>query len=250
MPDERPPVVAIVGARRCTKYGEDIAYRAAYELARRGAVIVSGMAYGIDACAHRGCLDAVGTTVAVLGTAIDNLYPRSNFGLAQRILEKGAIISEYGPGIETRAYYFQIRNRIVSGLADAVLIVEAALSSGTFGTYDFALKQGKDIYAVPADLTRPMSAGTNEMLRQGANPYLDVTDITVGLGLYRRKETRDLSGLTDTERNIYQLISDGVCDADEIVFRLNISAVDFNCAITTLELGDYVARLDSGWVLR
>jgi DNA processing protein len=246
----RPPVVAIIGARRCTKYGEDIAYHAAYELAQHGVVIVSGMAYGIDACAHRGCLDAGGTTIAVLGTAIDNLYPRSNFGLAQRILEKGAIISEYGPGIETRAYYFQIRNRIVSGLADAVLIVEAALNSGTFGTYDFALKQGKDIFAVPADITRPMSAGTNQMLREAANPYIDVSDILIRFSMNKQKVERDLSGLNEIEREVYRLIEDGIGNADEIVLRLNLTAVEFNCAITTLELGGYVARLGEAWVSR
>ena len=239
--------MAIVGARRCTKYGEDIAYRAAYELASHGVIIVSGMAYGIDACAHRGCLDAGGTTIAVLGTAIDNLYPRSNFGLAQRILEKGAILSEYGPGFETRAYNFQVRNRIVSGLADAVLIVEAALGSGTFGTYDFALKQGKDIFAVPADITRPMSAGTNEMLRQAANPYLDASDILLRFGMLHHKPERDLSNLSDAERKIYLLIRDGVKDADEIVARLNLSVVDFNCAITTLELDNYVVPIGQGW---
>jgi len=239
-----------VGARRCTKYGEDIAYRAAYELAEHGVIIVSGMAYGIDACAHRGCLDAGGTTIAVLGTAIDNLYPRSNFGLSQRILEKGAIISEYGPGFETKAYNFQIRNRIVSGLADAVLIVEAALGSGTFGTYDFALKQGKEIYAVPADITRPMSAGTNEMLREAAHPYLDVMDILVRFGIHHHAAKRDLSGLTETERDVYRLIADGIKDADEIVLRLNISAVDFNCAITTLELEDFVVPIGQGWAPR
>lgn len=242
--------MAIVGARRCTKYGEDIAYRAAYELAKHGVIIVSGMAYGIDACAHRGCLDAGGTTIAVLGTAIDNLYPRSNFGLSQRILERGAIISEYGPGFETKAYNFQIRNRIVSGLADAVLIVEAALGSGTFGTYDFALKQGKEIYAVPADITRPMSAGTNEMLREAAHPYLDVMDILVRFGIYHHAAERDLSGLTETERDVYRLIADGIKDADEIVLRLNISAVDFNCAITTLELEDFVVPIGQGWAPR
>ena len=213
--------MAIVGARRCTKYGEDIAYRAAYELASHGVIIVSGMAYGIDACAHRGCLDAGGTTIAVLGTAIDNLYPRSNFGLAQRILEKGAILSEYGPGFETRAYNFQVRNRIVSGLADVVLIVEAALGSGTFGTYDFALKQGKDIFAVP--------------------------DILFRFGMSHCKPERDLSNLSDAERKIYLLIKDGVRDADEIVARLNLSVVDFNCAITTLELDNYVVPIGQGW---
>lgn len=247
MPEKRPPVVSIVGARRCTKYGEEIAYRAAYELAKHGVVIVSGMAYGIDACAHRGCLDAGGVTVAVLGTAIDNLYPRSNFGLSQRILEKGAIISEYAPGFETRAYNFQIRNRIVSGLADAVLIVEAAPGSGTFGTYDFALKQGKEIFAVPADITRPMSAGANEMLRNAAHPYLDASDILSRLGIGYVAEERDLSSLSKIEQEVYKLILEGVKDADEIVERLDISAVDFNCAITTLEMEDFVVPLGQGW---
>lgn len=240
--------MAIVGARRCTKYGETIAYQAAYDLASRGVIIVSGMAYGIDACAHRGCIDAGGVTIAVLGTAIDQLYPRSNFGLAQRILEKGAILSEYPPGMETRAYNFQIRNRIVAGLADAVLIVEAAPNSGTFGTYDFALKQGKDIFAVPADITRPMSAGTNEMLRQAAHPYLDVSDILARLGIDYKKPERDLSSLTEIEQSIYALIKSGVKNADDIVERLNISAVDFNCAITTLELDNYVVPVGQGWV--
>ena len=249
MPKTRPPVVAIVGARRCTKYGENIAYNAAYELARHGFVVVSGMAYGIDACAHRGCLDAGGTTIAVLGTAIDNLYPRCNFGLAQRILEKGAIISEYEPGAVTKAYNFQVRNRIVSGLADAVLVVEAALGSGTFGTYDAALKQGKELYAVPADITRPMSAGTNEMLRSAAHPYIDASDILLRFGIKNQKVDRDLSSLSKLERDVYRLIEAEICDADTIVEKLNIGVVDFNCAITTLELGGYVAQQEQSWVV-
>ncbi len=250
MPQNRPPVVAIVGARRCTKYGEDMAYRAAYDLASHGFVIVSGMAYGIDARAHRGCLDAGGVTIAVLGTAADKLYPRSNFGLAQRILEKGAIISEYPPGFETKAYCFVERNRIVSGLADAILVVEAANHSGTFSTYDYAAKQGKDAFAVPADVTRPMSAGTNEMLRAGAHPYIDASDILNFYGIESKKTERDLSDLNETEREVYRLIAAGIGDADTIVEKLGISAVDFNCAITTLELSDYVIRLDQTWAVR
>ena len=242
--------MAIVGARRCTKYGEEIAYRAAYELAKRGVVIVSGMAYGIDACAHRGCLDASGVTVAVLGTAIDHLYPRSNLGLAKRILEKGAIISEYGPGFETRAYNFQVRNRIVSGLADAVLIVEASNSSGTLGTYEMAIKQGKDIFVVPADITRPMSAGTNRMLREGANPYIDETDILASLGIkFDNKKEHDLSALSELEVRVYEAIRGGNQAADDIVRKLDISVVDFNCAITTLELGKYVVPVGRSWAV-
>ena len=143
---ERPPVVAIVGSRRCTPYGENIAYHAAYELGKHGVIVVSGLAYGIDSCAHRGCLDAGGITLAVLGTAISQIYPRRNCGLAKRILEKGAILSEYAPDTETKAYFFQVRNRIVSGLADTVLVVEASKNSGTRGTYDYAVKQGKNIF--------------------------------------------------------------------------------------------------------
>lgn len=251
LPDPRPPVVAIVGARRCTKYGEEVAYRTAYELAKKGIVVVSGMAYGIDACAHRGCLDAGGTTVAVLGTPIDQLYPRGNEGLAKRILERGAIISEYPPGFPTKAYCFQERNRIVSGLADALLVVEASRQSGTKGTYDVACKQGKDIYVLPGDITRPMSAGSNEMLRQGAHPFLDSSDILIrfGDGLHESLGP-DLSMLNDIERKIYTAIKVGYDSADDIIKALDISVVDFNIAVTTLELNDLITLQGDNWVTK
>ena len=244
------PTVAIVGARRCTKYGENVAYRAAYDLARHGVIVVSGLAYGIDACAHRGCLDAGGVTLAVLGTAINQIYPRSNYNLAQRILERGAILSEYPPDMETRAYNFQIRNRIVSGLADAVLVVEASEHSGTIGTYRTALKQGKEVFAVPADITRPMSVGTNNMLREGAHPYIDASDILSNLGMkYCNDMSVDTSGLTTTEQKIYRAIKRGVQSGDAIIEKLNISAMEFNQAITTLELEDYVQRQGQLWTI-
>ena len=156
-----------MGSRRCTRYGEAIAYKTAYELAEKGIVVVSGMAYGVDSFAHRGCLDAGGTTIAVLGTPIDNIYPVSNRDLAKRILAKGAIMSEYPPGFETRNWHFLERNRIVSGLADALLIVEASDHSGTLTTAALALDQGKDVFVVPGDITRPMSVGCNRLISQG-----------------------------------------------------------------------------------
>lgn len=242
--------MAIVGARRCTCYGENIAYKAAYELAKRGIVIVSGLAYGIDACAHRGCLDAGGTTIAVLGTAINQIYPRSNCALAERILEKGAIISEYPPDAETRAYNFQVRNRIVAGLADAVLVVEASSHSGTQGTYEMAIKEGKDVFAVPADITRPMSAGTNDMIRDGALPFLDETDILFRLGYsFSNEDELDLSGLSLLEQKVYLAIKCGFQYPDDIVENLDISIVDFNQAITTLELYGYVVRQGQLWTI-
>lgn len=185
-----------------------------------------------------------------MGTAIDQIYPRRNYGLAERILEKGAIISEYAPEMETKAYYFQIRNRIVSGLSDAVLIVEASANSGTKGTYDYAVKQGKDIFAVPGDLTRPMSVGANEILRDGANPYLDYTDILVSLGLSSKKEsTRDISHLPEIAQKVYAEIESGTRHPDRIIEKLDIGVADFNIAVTTLELNDLIAHDGVGWTI-
>lgn len=251
LPDPRPPVVAIVGARRCTQYGEEAAYRAAYDLAKKGVVIVSGMAYGIDACAHRGCLDAGGVTVAVLGTPIDKIYPRGNASLAKRILERGAIISEYAPGFPTKAYCFQERNRIVSGLADFLLVIEASRQSGTKGTFDMACKQGKEVFVLPGDITRPMSAGSNEMLRAGAHPYLDSSDILIryGDGLHESLGP-DLSALNELEHKVYAAIKVGYDNADDIVKALDISACDFNIAVTTLELYDLVSLQGNNWVAK
>ncbi len=251
LPDPRPPVVAIVGARRCTKYGEEAAYRAAYDLAKKGVVIVSGLAYGIDACAHRGCLDAGGVTVAVLGTPIDQIYPRGNAGLAKRILERGAIMSEYAPGFPTKAYCFQERNRIVSGLADFLLVIEASRQSGTKGTFNIACKQGKETFVLPGDITRPMSAGSNEMLRAGAHPFLDASDILIryGDGLHQALGA-DLSGLNELERKVYAAIEVGYDCADDIIAALNISVVDFNIAITTLECYDLITLQGDNWVIK
>ena len=248
LPDPRPRVVAIVGARHSTKYGEEAAYRAAYELAKRGVVVVSGLAYGIDSCAHRGCLDAGGITVAILGTPIDKIYPRCNLDLSRRILERGAILSEYPPRHETRAYDFQIRNRIVSGLADAVLIVEASLNSGTYGTYESALKQGKEVFVAPGDLTRPMSNGTNDMLRQGANPYLDVDDIMLSFG--SRAVFERLNGLPRPAMNIFAAVQSGYETAEDIMTALKLDAATVGTALTLLELRGLIECTAGKWSAR
>ncbi len=166
-------VVSIVGSRASTSYGEQIAYDAAKLLAENGVVIVSGLAYGIDAAAHRGCLDGGGETVAVLGTPIDAIYPRCNQSLAERMLvHGGAIISEYAPGDPVCRGNFTYRNRIVSGLADVLLVVEASSHSGTISTVNYALEQGRDIFAVPGDIDRENSVGTNRLIMDGAKVYL------------------------------------------------------------------------------
>jgi len=248
LPNPRPRVVAIVGARHSTAYGEEVAYRAAYELAKRGVVVVSGLAYGIDSCAHRGCLDAGGITVAVLGTPIDKIYPRCNLELSKRILEKGAIISEYPPEHETRAYNFQIRNRIVSGLADALLIVEASHHSGTYGTYEVALKQGKEVFVVPGDITRVMSAGTNDMLRQGAHPFIDVSDIMLSFGSNSVvPNLENLAGLPRDAQNVYCAIHCGYNTSEMIMEALKLSASTVSVELAMLELRGLVSMRAGKW---
>lgn len=247
----RPKVVSIVGSRRCTRYGEAIAYKTAYELAEKGILIVSGMAYGIDAFAHRGCLDAGGTTIAVLGTPIDYIYPASNRSLAERILQKGGILSEYAPGTQTRNWHFLERNRIVSGLADALLIVEASDHSGTLTTASLALDQGKDVFVVPGDITRPMSVGCNRLISQGAQVFTELNDILSVVAPEKLKHSSpQLEALSEIERLIWQQIKDGIVDGDEIMENLKLDVSDFNQTIMSLELKRYIKTIGfSRWML-
>jgi DNA processing protein len=166
VPDKRP-VVAVVGTRKPTAYGLGVAERFGRDLARGGAVVVSGMARGIDCAAHRGALEAGGTTLAVLGGGADVIYPREEAPLYRAIRSTGAVISEQPPGAEPRAEFFPERNRIISGLADGIVVVEAGEKSGTLITVSQALSQGRDIFAVPGPVTNPMSAGPHNMFRDG-----------------------------------------------------------------------------------
>lgn len=251
-----PKVVSIVGTRHNTRYGEEIAYKMAYELAKRGVIIVSGLAYGIDSIAHRAALDAGGITVAVLGTQIDQIYPKAHIGLAREIIEKGgAIVSEYSP--EDRVYprtSFLARNRIISGLSDIVVVVEAAARSGTLNTAMHALDQGKDLFAVPGDITRPMSEGCNKLIRQGANPYTGVDDIFNVLFPARRRQQRSnqavIFGDTKEETVILKAIHDGLSDGDEIIKNTKINVNIFNQTVTMLEIKGLIRSLGSNkWTL-
>lgn len=192
--------------------------------------------------------DAGGITVAVLGTPIDKIYPRSNYGLAQRILERGAIISEYPAGTETKAYHFLERNRLVSGLSDAVVIVEASDHSGTLRTATFAAEQGKDLYVVPGDITRPMSAGCNALLRNAA-PYVSFDDFMIH-GLKMRPKARKRRQLAPDERAIVDQIKNGVTAGEEIARNLGIDIAAFNRTITLLEMKDIIRSLGCNqWAL-
>ena len=184
---ERPFSVAIVGSRKSTKYGEENAYKIAYELTRLGFVVVSGLAIGIDAAAHRGALDAGGRTVGVLGTPITEVYPAKNRPLAARIIENGGMVmSEFADKTEMtelKTNAFLYRNRLIAGLADVVIVVEASRRSGSLNTAHHALLTGVPVMAVPGDVGRKKSVGCNRLFREGAAPCLDYLDVLDELGI-------------------------------------------------------------------
>ena len=177
--------VALVGTRRATPYGRAVAERLAADLARAGITVVSGLARGIDTFAHRAALSAGGRTIAVLGSGLDQVYPAENTLLARRILapDAGALVAEFPPGVPPDAVNFPRRNRIIAGLARATVIVEADLRSGALITAEFALEQGREVLAVPGSILSGMSAGPNELIRQGAAPATSADDILEALGL-------------------------------------------------------------------
>ena len=170
--------IAIVGCRMCTKYGQNIARKLAYNLSLNNINVISGLARGIDSFAHRGALNQKGKTVAVVGCGLDRVYPEENRILFNQIIEdNGAIVSEYIIGTKPLAKNFPKRNRIISGLADSLIVVEAREKSGTLITVDFALEQGKDIYAVPGNIDNPNSYGTNDLIKQGAKSITRLEDV-------------------------------------------------------------------------
>lgn len=256
MPQNRPKSVAIVGTRKPTKYGSEIAYDLAYKAAKRGAVVISGLAYGIDSIAHRGALAAGGMTVAVLGTPIDQIYPREHEGLAQEIVEKGGMVmSELPRGAK---YYpktcFLQRNRLISGLADVVVIVEAAERSGSLNTAMHALEQGRELFAVPGDITRVNSRGCNRLLAQGAGIYTEPKDVLDLLfpptKATQTEQKRLLFGDNLGETAILRAIAAGERDGEKLAESAHMEARIFNQNITMLEIKGRVRALGANrWCL-
>ena len=239
LPAKRVKTVAIVGTRKPSAYGHEIATKIASECAKNGIVVVSGLALGIDSIAHRAAIDSGGKTIAVLANGVDKIYPRSHEDLGQKILQtKGVILSEYPNNTPARPWQFLARNRIVSGLADAVVIIEAASRSGTLSTANHALDQGKEIFAVPGNITSPLSAGCNQLIKNGANPLTSVEDLLDFLIPDRfEKQTQLFKGDTREENVVLEFLSkNGTTSSDTIIKQTKLSASEFNQAITMLEL--------------
>ncbi len=253
LPEKRIPSVAIVGTRKPTAYGKEVAHTLAYDLASRGIVVISGLALGIDAIAHRAALEAGGTTLAVLANSVDHIYPRSHQDLGEQIMKQGgAILSEYEPPTEAFKNHFLARNRIVSGLSDAVIIVEAAARSGTLSTAAHALEQGKEVFVVPGNITSPLSAGCNALLKQGAHPITCAQDVIEVIAPQLLQPQTSLAlGRTPLETTIIGLLQSGTRDGDDLQQGSGVDSIEFSQALTMMELDGNIRALGGNqWTLR
>jgi len=237
------PAVAIVGARACSTYGAQVARMLGRELAASGLVVVSGLARGVDGEAHRGALDAGGVTVAVLGCGIDRDYPAAHTELARRICERGLVVSEYEPGVEPAPWRFPARNRIIAGLTAATVIVEARERSGALITADFALEDGREVFAVPGEITSMLSTGTNRLLRQGATPLTSTEDVLelFGLSPGQRPPAPTLSIVA---AKLIERLPDGAVSADELARATELEPGRLAAGLAELELAGLVAEAE------
>lgn len=246
------PRIAIVGARAASRYGIDAATRLAESLSREAVCIVSGMALGIDSAAHRGALGGTGASVAVLGCGVDVIYPRFNRSLYSDLLKAGLVVSEYPPGVQPRAWRFPARNRIIAGLSDGVIVVEARGKSGALITADFSLEQGRQVYAVPGSIFSDLSSGPNALIKTGAAPVTGAEDVLEDLGLKVKAAPKsDKQGpvqppdLTDDERRVFLALDGTFRHEDGLAAMAGVDSSRAAAALVSLELRG-LARYDSG----
>jgi DNA processing protein len=227
------PAVAIVGARACSPYGAQVARSLGRDLAAAGLVVVSGLARGIDGAAHRGALEGSGPTVGVLGCGIDRDYPASHRELARSIAERGLLVSEYAPEVEPAPWRFPARNRIIAGLSAATVVVEARERSGALITADLALEEGREVFAVPGEITSFLSKGTNALLRSGATPLTAAADVLEAFGL-------DGGAASPGDGEGTELLAHLPASADELARRMRVDPGRLAAMLTELELAGLV----------
>lgn len=245
------PTVAIIGSRAATSYGKQISYNLARELAGNGVTVISGGAYGIDTQAHKGVLACDGATVSVQGCGLDVIYPRGNAALYQDISERGAVVSEYPPGTKPDGFRFPARNRIISGLALGVIVVEATLKSGSLITARLALDQGRDVFAVPGRIDSAKSAGPHRLLQQGAVLVHTVQDILDELDLIAEVPSGEKGGspassgpdLTQDEKRLLEALDVYPLDIDTIMRSSGLAISRVHDLLLTLELKGCVRQL-------
>lgn len=235
--------VGIVGTRMPSNYGRIVAEKFAEQLAEAGLVIISGLCYGIDEIAHRKTLDCNGKTIAIVGSGFSNIYPATNTPLSKQIAKLGLLLSEYPPSFKAKRYTFPRRNRIIAGLSDGILIVEAGLKSGTIHTKEYALEYGKDIFAVPGNVTNPKSELTNFLIKSGqAECVLSPDEILKYYGLNKSSKTKIIE-LSFDEKNIVDLLSDGEKNFEFLSIKSKIPVNILNSCLTTLEIRGLIRKL-------
>ncbi len=238
--------VAIVGTRRVTPYGRQITEELSSFLAANGITVVSGLARGVDAIAHQTSLQAGGRTIAVLGSGVDKIYPPEHRALAEQMLARGALISDYAPGTPPDASNFPPRNRIISGLSLAVVVVEAGETSGALITAEFAAEQGREIFAVPGSILAPQSKGTNKLIQNGALPLLSVNDLMQALDLTRvgeHKAARKIIPTDETEARLMNVLGDEPLHVDEIRNQTELPIEKVSAALALMELKGMVRQV-------
>lgn len=244
------PLVAIVGSRKLTSYGSQVARSISKEIALREICVVSGLAFGIDACAHKGALDCSGKTIAVLGTALDNITPHSNFSLAQEILRSGGLlISEFPLEAQVAKFSFPMRNRIMAGMSSGTLVIEAAEKSGSLITANLALDYNREVFAVPGPITSPQSAGTNMLIKEGAKLVTNADDVLQELkfGKPAKKAEQEEKScqitLNENEEKIYRQLSHESCHIDIIARLTKLDTSTVSSVLAILEIKGVVKNI-------
>ena len=238
--------VAIVGTRRVTAYGRQITEELAAYLATNGITVISGLARGVDAIAHQTALKVGGRTIGVLGSGVDKIYPPEHRGLAEKMMGSGAIVSDYAPGTPPDASNFPPRNRIISGLSLAVVVIEAGETSGALITAEFAAEQGREVFAVPGSILAPQSKGTNKLIQNGALPLLSVNDLMQALDLTRmgeRKAARKVIPSDETEARLLNVLSEEPLHVDEIRNQTELPIEKVSATLALMELKGMVRQV-------
>ncbi|MEI6863511.1 MAG: DNA-processing protein DprA, partial [Candidatus Omnitrophota bacterium] len=267
--DERDNIaVAIVGSRRASIYGLEMAEKFGYDLARRGITVVSGMAIGVDSAAHRGALKANGRTIAVMGSGHGNIYPPQNVDLYEKIAATGAVVTEHEESVEPLPYNFPRRNRVISGLSLGVVVVEAARNSGALITANFAAEQGRIVFAVPGKASSHTSAGTNELIKDGAGLVQSADDVIEELSIkemgplkmeIKNKDDEKIikmtkayiyNSLTEDERKVYKSLSDEPIYIDDIMSRAGMNIQKISKVLLALELKNLIKEVPGKQFIR
>src|SRR5438309_8151352 len=250
--------IGIIGARRTTHYGSECAKKLAYQLAYAGLTVISGLARGIDTAAHQGALAAKGRTIAVIGSGLSKLYPPENRALAEKIRSgSGAIVSEFSMAIEPDRQTFPMRNRIISGWSQGLLVVEAGANSGALISVTQALEQGRNVYAVPGHINAPSAIGSNRLIQQGAKLVMDANDILDDLQILvpnskpaPESAVRSLPVLTDEERRVYEAIRETETSIDDIASVADLPSGAVSSTLLRLELKRLVKQLPGKYFVK